>query len=198
MIWRGFRFGMMLQLAVGPICLLTFMAAASFGWAAGEAVAVAAALVDAAYIAVSAGSIAALMQRPQVQQRVRWFGMAVLVGFGLYMMWGALQGSMPKVAFSGTGPMDFFIEGLILTVSNPLTILFWGGVFAAQAAQYHMERRQMGQFAGGCVLSTIVFLSAVAWAGMVLGRFLPDSVLLVLNGAVGMALVYFGVRLCRN
>lgn len=197
MLWRGFRFGMMLQLAVGPICLLTFMASASFGWASGEAVAIAATIVDAVYIIVSASSVAVIIKKPEVQRKVKIFGAVILVLFGGYMVWQTTGGNIPHVAVAGTGAADFFIEGIVLTVSNPLTILFWGGVFAAQAAEYSMDQQEMKWFAGGCLLSTIVFLSLIAAAGVFVGQFLPSFVLLLLNGAVGIALIYFGMRLWR-
>lgn len=55
MVWKGVRFGMMLQLAIGPVFFLVLTASALYGCLAGIAVMAAAALVDAVFIAISAG-----------------------------------------------------------------------------------------------------------------------------------------------
>lgn len=191
MVWKGVRFGMMLQLAIGPVFFLVLTASALYGCLAGIAVMAAAALVDAVFIAISAGGIAVLIKRPGIQRRIKLFGSAVLMFFGLYMTVTAMGEQVPQITFSGT-------TGLILTLSNPLTILFWGGVFASQAAVHGASPRQMKGFAAGCVLSTILFLTGTAVVGAVFSRFLPLSVLLMLNGAVGVILLYLGFRLWRT
>lgn len=198
MLWQGFRFGLMLQFAVGPICLLTFIASSSFGFLAGESIAIAAVLVDAIYISVSAGGIAQLMKNPQIQRWVKTFGVVILVSFGLYMIWQVLSGVLPQITLLGSGYMDFFLEGVILTISNPLTILFWGGVFAVQMAGHRWEKEDMTWFSVGCVLSTFVFLTAVAGLGIFAGKFLPSQIILVLNGLVGFLLLYFAFRMWKK
>jgi threonine/homoserine/homoserine lactone efflux protein len=90
---------------------------------------------------------------------------------------------------------SIFLQGVLLTAANPLTILFWGGVFSAKAAEKSMGRAQLLPFGLGCVLSTLLFLSAVALAGSLINSFLPPLVMMILNAAVGCALIFFGVRL---
>ncbi|MBE0601599.1 MAG: LysE family transporter, partial [Firmicutes bacterium] len=60
MIVKGLRFGMALQLAVGPLCFLTFQTAAERGFAAGLLVALAVTLADALFVALSGLGAAAL------------------------------------------------------------------------------------------------------------------------------------------
>ncbi len=50
-IWRGFRFGALLQIAVGPVCLFIFQTAASSGFFAAEAAVLAVTLADSLYVA---------------------------------------------------------------------------------------------------------------------------------------------------
>jgi len=195
MLWRGFRFGMMLQFAVGPVCLLTFIASSSFGVAAGEAIAAAATLVDAVYIGVSVGSVVKLMKNVVVQQRIKAGGALILAAFGAYMIWQVSCDSLPQVTLFGSSSMDFFLEGVILTASNPLTILFWGGVFAAQVTEHHLQSHDMVLFGSGCVLSTFMFLTAVNFLGIFAGQFLPPHIILGLNGLVGAALIYFALKM---
>lgn len=197
MIFKGFRFGMLLQLAVGPMCFLVFQTAASYGFFSGWQIVLAVALVDALFIALSGMGAAALLRSPKVKTAVRWFGCLVLVLFGLHIGLGALHIQLlPSIAlFSAASGGSLFWQGFALTASNPLTIVFWSGMFTAQMAQNQWNKRQLTFFAVGCVLSTLLFLSAVAALGSVLSGFLPDAVIRILNIGVGILLIGYGFKL---
>ena len=196
-LWSGMRFGMILQLAVGPMCLLVFNTASSAGIAAGMATVFAIASVDAAYIALAAFGVSAAMRRASVRNAVSIVGAAVLIAFGVDTILGTLGMSfLPAVSlFSGGSAGGFFAKGALLTASNPLTIIFWGGVFATKASEGGMAGSRLASFGAGCVASTLIFLSSVALASSFAGSFLPESVMRMLNGAVGAVLIYFGIRL---
>ena len=53
LILTGFKFGLLLQLAVGPICLITFNLALAEGFLKGAVFAAAITLVDALYISLA-------------------------------------------------------------------------------------------------------------------------------------------------
>ena len=50
MIWKGFRFGLLLQIAVGPICLFIFQTAAGSGFWIAEIGVLGVTIVDVFYI----------------------------------------------------------------------------------------------------------------------------------------------------
>ena len=196
MLFKGFRFGMLLQFAVGPVCLAVLRASATAGFFAGFWMVPAVALVDALFIALSGLGAAAFVSRPKVKAAVRWIGCLVLALFGADLILGALRVPfLPALRlFTPSGGSPFW-QGLLLTASNPLTILFWSGMFSAQIAQNNWNRRQLLLFSAGCVLATLAFLSAVAALGSVLGGVLPEIVIRVLNALVGAALIFFGLKL---
>lgn len=193
-IFDGFRFGMILQLAVGSVCLLVLQTAATGGFMSGAAAALGVAITDAVYIALSGAGIALLLRRPRVARVFRYVGAFVLILFGIAMLLSALSlFSLPTISLGGgdkaaTG----FLAALLLTLSNPLTILFWGGVFATRTAERDYSRGGLVRFAAGCVLSTLLFMTGVAVVGALAGVFLPDIVMRILNGAVGAGLVGYG------
>ena len=76
-----------------------------------------------------------------------------------------------------------------------MTILFWGGVFSEKALDNKLDKNQLILFGLGCVLSTVIFLSFTALAGNLLGVFLPDIVLKILNILVGAIIIAFGIRM---
>lgn len=197
MIIKGFRFGMLLQLAVGPMCLLVFNTSAANGFLPGFLLVLAIALVDAIYITLSGFGVAVMINNTKARLVMKLFGAVVLVLFGTNMILGELGIQLLPILSiaTDTGNHSVFLKGLLLTASNPLTILFWSSVFSAQVIENGLNKPQLTLFGTGCVLSTLVFLTAVDVAGLVAGAFLPNIAVQILNIVVGCALIFFGVRL---
>lgn len=197
MIFKGFRFGMLLQLAVGPMCLFVFNTSAANGFWSGFSIVAAITIIDALYIILSGFGVSALLDKKNVKQIIKFFGAAVLVLFGLNTLLGAFDISLlPDIKlFSQTDSKSFFISGLLLTASNPLTIVFWSGVFSTQVIENNYNKTQLVLFGVGCVLSTLAFLTAVAALGTVVSGFLNEVVINVLNIIVGTVIIFFGVKL---
>ena len=193
MLLKGFRLGMLLQIAVGPVCAFIFQSAAAHGfWAAGAGV-LGVALADALYIFAALLGVGALLNNKAGLKRVlKYGGAAVMTLFGVWLLLGA---ALPGVHL-GFKPASggVFAGATLLTLSSPLTILFWMGVFGQRAAEQSATRRGLMLYGIGAVLSTLVFHTAVAALGSVLRGFLPDDAIRVLNGVVGIVLIVFGIR----
>ncbi len=188
---------MLLQLAVGPICLLVLNTSAGQGFIQTLPLVLAVTLADALYLALSCIGVAAIVGKPRVKAAIRIIGCAVLVLFGADLLLGAFGITLlPGIRlFSVSSGESLFLMGLLLTLSNPLTILFWSGMLTAKVLENKWDRGQLSLFAAGCVLATVVFLTAVAFIGSLVGGFLPGDVMKALNALVGVVLMYFGVRL---
>ena len=199
MLWKGFRFGMILQLAVGPICLLVLNTATEAGFFRTLPLIAAVALVDALFIALAGFGVAALLKKATVQRWLRGLGGLILLLFGLNLLLSAFQVPfIPAIALFSGSNSSFFWQGIIFTASNPLTILFWGGVFSAKISEETLSGKQIVGFGAGCVLATVCFMLLVAFCGCLLGSFLPPLAIRVLNGLVGVFLIGFGVKLWRQ
>lgn len=197
MILKGFRFGLLLQFAVGPMCLFVFHTATTYGFINGLSLVFAIALIDAFYIGLSCVGVAAIINRKQVKAGVKLAGCLVLVLFGVNTIMGVFgRNLLPDIQlFSQVSSSSLFIKGMLLTASNPLTIIFWSGMFSTQMIENNWNKGQLTFFAAGCVIATIVFLSGVAFLGSVVRGFLPPIVIQLLNIAVGFVLIFFGLKL---
>lgn len=197
MILKGFKFGMLLQLAVGPISLLVFNTATTYGFLSGLPLIVAITLIDALYIALSSFGVAAIINQPRVKAIIKVIGCLVLILFGANTIASAFNVSfLPDIAlFTNVSNENLFVQGLLLTASNPLTIIFWGGMFSTQMIEHAWDRKQLFLFAIGCLMATLFFLTLVAYIGSVLSGFLPQEIVQLLNIAVGVILIVFGIRL---
>ena len=197
MISRGFRFGMLLQIAIGPVCLLILQTAISSGFATAESGVLAVALVDALFIFAAIWGIGALFTRyPQTKVFLKIFGGLVLILFGAANVLGVFGIALiPGLSLSTRViSRNFFMTMLVLTLSNPLTILFWAGVFSTKLAEENFQRGQVYAFGGGAVLSTAFFLSLVSFLGSLMNAHVPAIFIQALNFVVGLVLIGFGLR----
>ncbi|MFT3985358.1 MAG: LysE family transporter [Lachnospiraceae bacterium] len=201
MVLKGLRFGMLLQLAIGPMCLMVFNTSTTNGFIYGLQLVLAIAIIDALYIALSCVGVAAIINKAKVKAAIKLVGCLVLVLFGVNIISGVFDFAfLPHIVlFSSTSSENLFFQGLLLTASNPLTIIFWSGMFSTQMIENKWNKRQLFFFALGCVMATIIFLTAVAFLGSILSGFLPQLIVQFLNAAVGIVLIFFGIRLlCKK
>lgn len=90
---------------------------------------------------------------------------------------------------------NVFFQAMILTISNPLTIVFWAAVFSAKIAEEDMVRNEMILYGLGALASTVISLMIVSLIGIFSRTFLPGFVVQLMNIVVGGVLLYFGVRM---
>ncbi|WP_394357557.1 LysE family transporter [Methanomicrobium sp. W14] len=97
------------------------------------------------YIALSYAGIAVIISRKRVQAAVIIAGCLVLVMLGVNTIAGAFDISfLPRIAlFSDVPGRNLFVQGLLLTASNPLTIVFWSGVVSAQILVNKWNKKQV-------------------------------------------------------
>ncbi len=197
MIYKGFKFGMLLQLAVGPMCLMVFNSSATYGLIVGLSLVLAITLVDLLFITLSGLGVAAIINKNRVKFIIKILGSIILLLFGANMIASSFNFTLlPNITFfTNVSKQSIFVQGLLLTASNPLTIIFWSGVFSSQVIENKYNKLQLLYFGMGCILSTLCFLSFVALLGTLISGFLSPVIIQVLNVGVGIMIIYFGMRL---
>lgn len=197
-LWRGFRVGALLQLAIGPISLYIFRLAASQGFFSAALPAVlAVTLVDLLFVlAAILGLGAWIRNRPKVRTGLKWFGGIVLILFGAFTILDAFGISLlPGLSLTGDqSSMPGWLYAALLTLSSPLTIVFWAGVFSTQLAKRQLSMGAQFQFGVGAVLATPLFQSLIALLGSLTHAFLPAPATQILTAVVGGVLLALGVR----
>ena len=66
--FSGLRFGMLLQIAIGPMCLMVFNTAKNAGFGVAMSLVLAVALVDAFYIALASIGVSKLLEKDSVKK----------------------------------------------------------------------------------------------------------------------------------
>ncbi len=197
MITKGFKFGMLLQFAVGPICLFIFQTAVSSGIAIALLGVMGVTLVDGVFILAAIFGIGAFLNRNKnAKNGIKIFGGFILILFGLSTSLSVFGVSfIPSLNLSSVQSVDnVFMKTMLLTLANPLTILFWAGVFSSKIAEEDMRKTDMYRFGMGALLSTVLFLSGIAALGSFMNVFLEDTFMNVLNVVVGLVLIGFGMK----
>ena len=193
--WDGLKFGMLLQLAVGPMCLMVFNTAKNAGFWVAFSLVLSITLVDGFYIVLATLGASKLLEKPSVKKVFRYIGGGVLLLFGLNTLLGAFGISLIPGADLQVNSASVFLQGLLLTLSNPITIVFWGSVLTSKIVEDNLKKTELAVFSVGLISATLFFLSAVAGLGTVLSSFLPDGVSKGLNILVGLLIIFFGIKM---
>jgi threonine/homoserine/homoserine lactone efflux protein len=189
---------MLLQIAVGPVCVFIFNIATSSGFWNAEAGVLSVVIIDALFILLAIFGIASFIEKENVRKVLKYFGSLILFLFGLNIGIAALSLKfLPtiKLLSNPSDPSRAFISGIVLTASNPLTIVFWSGVFSAKVAAESMNQKELYLFGAGAILSTLIFLTLISFLGSITNKFLPLIVVNILNGIVGALLIFFSIKM---
>jgi threonine/homoserine/homoserine lactone efflux protein len=191
---EGLGFGLILQISVGPVCLAVLHKGLTYGFIHAFAMVWGAALVDALYILLSVLGVSALLQIGSARVAIGLAGALLLLYFGLRYL--RAPAATAQVEHRDESPLQSFAFGVGLTLTNPLTILFWAGVLGAMMSTHTFNQAGgVFLFSAGCITATLLFLTGVALAGHLLERVLNERLALWLNRIVGLFLIGFAVKL---
>ncbi|MCH5138795.1 LysE family transporter [Clostridiaceae bacterium UIB06] len=197
MVFKGFRFGMLLQFAIGPVCIFIFQIASLKGFYIGEKGVLGVALMDGIFISIAIFGLATIIDKKNIKVCLKVFGAVILFVFGLSTVLSQFDiNFLPTLGIQNIfNSSSIFIHSIILTGSNPLTIIFWAGVFSTKLTEENMKRKEIYLFGFGAILSTIFFLSLIALVGSFAKIFFSTCVIQILNILVGFLLIYFSIRM---
>ena len=190
----GFGFGMVFQMGIGPVSLAVMHKASSERWLAAWAMVWGVVLTDGFYIALAALGVAALVQIPVLRLALGVGGPMVLVWLGV-RTWRA-PSSEPAPISLKRGLQASLAAGITVTLTNPLTVLFWSGVFGRLVLDGRFATpAALAAFGLGCVASTLTALTVLSLLATQARRFISPPVRRWLNRLTGFILVIFACRM---
>jgi len=192
----GFIFGSFMQLAVGPLTFIILNISIQYGYISSLAFMSGEILIDVLYMFLASIGVSKLLQKTQLQIFMKIFGALILFIFGINMITSVFGLSIfPKINIQDYLKTNYFFQGIILTASNPLSIIFFSGIFTSKVVEKNYTQRDTFLFAFGCVSARICFLILIILLGSVIHNYLKIQVLNVLNIIVGIIIVLFGIKL---
>ena len=191
----GLKFGMLLQLAIGPMCLMVFNTAKNVNFIVAMSLVLAIALVDAFYIILAGLGVSKLLDNRKTKTIFKIIGSLVLIVFGLNIILNVFNINIIPGLNLKPNSTNIFIQGLILTLSNPITIVFWESVLTTKIIDDKLKEKELVLFSFGLVSATLFFLTFIALLGTVLSSFIPEIISSVLNVIVGLLIILFGIKM---
>lgn len=201
--FRGLGTGFILQLAVGPVFFFVLNVTVNNTLFAGLAAVAGVAVAVYLYITLAALGVGRLMERKPVRCALSVISAVILVLFGCVLLAGplrSLNGPADPIRISGGRTVGReFLSALLLTLSSPLTIVFWTGLFAAKALEYDLHKGSLLLFGLSAGLATPLFLGTAVLLVTAVRGFIPPLAVPVLNSVVGVLLIGYGVfRLIKS
>lgn len=193
--FEGLRFGLLLQFAVGPMCLMVFNTSKNSGFLVALSLVIAIALVDALYIFLASLGASKILKNPKIKNVMKVVGALVLILFGINTILNVFDINIVPGLNLNPSSSSAFVQGIILTLSNPITIIFWGSVLTTKLIEEKFKKKELIIFSVGLVSATLLFLTIVAILGMVLSSFISNSISNILNIIVGFLIIFFGLKL---
>ncbi len=193
---HGFATGLLLQVAIGPVffyILNTVLRATPLD---ALAAVLGVTLVDYIYIALAVLGVGKLLERPKIKYLLGVGSSVVLVAFGAIMIISAARATANgvQIAAGVSNALSGFLSAFLLTLSSPLTIVFWTGLFAAKAIEQGYSRRQLAMFGLAAGLATLAFLGLAVALFTLIRASIPATVVRILNLVVGGILFAYGIQ----
>ena len=191
----GLITGLFLQLAVGPVFFYIFGITVNSNYTNSLFAILAVTLADYIFIVLSLVGIGKFLQDDKKKVIFGLTSSILLILFGVIIFYSGLMFKSPAAQ---TGvivwtPIKSFASVFILTISSPLTIVFWGSIFSAKAIEKNYLKNQLVIFGLSAGASTFLFLSFTMLILSFFKSAIPHEVVQILNIIVGSVLVIYGV-----
>ncbi|MDQ0220445.1 amino acid transporter [Peribacillus cavernae] len=153
-----------------------------------------AALADAIYMGLVYLGVVHFLETPFMKTFLWLFGFFVLIYTGIESMISAGKISTGENRSKESLPKSFF-AGFLMSLSNPLTILFWlgiyGSVLANASSKYDFDKLLL--FSCAIFFGIFIWDFSMAFMASTARRFLTPSLLKMISLLSGLSLVGFGI-----
>ena len=192
---NGFLTGLILQIAIGPVFFFILNISLQRTVIDGLFAVTAVTLADYIFIALAVLGVGRLLEKPKTKLALGIISSLVLILFGIIMILSINQSNQignPNNLIE-SNYISSFISAFLLTISSPLTIVFWTSLFATKAIEKGYAQKELICFGIAAGLATLVFLGTSVTLLSIVRTSIPFVLLKILNTAVGLLLIVYGV-----
>lgn len=200
----GWFIGLIIAMPVGPVAVLAVKRTLHSGWPVGVAVGLGAAFADMIYAAIAAFGVYAIQEfLIKYQYSLRMVGGGVLLVVGMRMMWHKATVPQPKPHSDDPLPpkiddtphriMQGFATGLVITLTNPLTLMAFLAILTNFGISGKMDSYKTALVftAGALAGAASWWLSLVGAVSLIKTR-LSETVVAKINAVLAVILVAAG------
>ena len=196
---NGLATGLVLQLAVGPVFFFIINIALQKSFFDGLAGVLAVTIVDYFYITLAIFGIGKLLENKKVKKVFGIISSIILIIFGIFIIKEIVSSDIStSVITSSTNLLSSFVSVFLLTISSPMTIVFFTSIFTTKALEYNYTKKELLIFGFGTGLATFLFMGTSVVLFSLMKGGVPLLLIQILNIAVGCLLIgYGGIRLIK-
>jgi threonine/homoserine/homoserine lactone efflux protein len=201
---NGVSTGLLLQLAVGPVFFLVMNITTQRTLWDGLCAVLAVTIADYLYITLSIAGVGKLLTRKRAAKIICAGGALVLIIFGGIIIFSKIFNPviMYERITDGSDYPGSFLSAFFLTLSNPLTILFWTGLFSTKAIEKGYSPGEVLLFGLAAGFATIIFFSTSVFFFTLIKAIIPAVIIYSVNIIIGFILIIYGlirgIRVLRN
>lgn len=196
---NGLSTGLLLQLAIGPVFFFIANLTIQRTILDGLVAVLAVTIVDYIYITLAILGVGKVLENHKVKRAFGVTSSIVLILFGWIMIKGVIGSELAATANATSSNLfTSFTSVFVLTISSPLTIVFFTSLFAAKAVELNYTKRELLIFGLSTGSATFLFLGASVILFSIIGGVIPIMLIKLLNSLVGLVLIGYGtIRLVK-
>jgi threonine/homoserine/homoserine lactone efflux protein len=193
-LFSHFLLGLSLAAPIGPINTAQMERGIRSGFWHAWLVGLGAMLADGAFMLLVYFGVIHFLNEPFMKTFLWLFGCFVLTYTGVESL---LQAGKQGIGHRGgsEAPLKSFLAGFLLSVSNPMSILFWlgiyGSVLAEMIAKY--EAREVMLYSLAIMSGIMLWDVMMAIMASAFRRFLTRPLLVTISVLSGLSLIGFGI-----
>ncbi|MNB94578.1 leucine export protein LeuE [compost metagenome] len=195
--------GLSLSAPIGPINAAQLDKGLREGFLHAWTVGLGAVCADIIYMLLVYFGLIYLLEPPFVKAFLWLFGFFVLVYSGVESIKNAGDISVTELRGNDTSLSKSYLSGFLMSLFNPLSILFWlgiyGSVLAKAASEYPMQ--QLLIYSGAIIFGILLWDVSMAATSSLFRKLLTVKVLMTISILSGLSLIgfglYFGVQAAR-
>lgn len=190
---NGLLTGLTLQLAIGPVFFFIINLALQKTIMDGFFGVLAVTLVDYIYITLAIFGIGKLLENKRFKKIFGVISSIVLVIFGFIILKDVFDVDTSKTITTTTSNIfSSFTSVFFITISSPMTIVFFTSLFTAKAVEYNYSKKELVFFGLGTGFATFLFMGLSAILFSLIKGSVPTLLIQFLNGIVGCLLMGYG------
>lgn len=193
-LWYIFL-GLSLAAPIGPVNAALLDKGIKNGFLHAWLVGLGAVIADLIYMLIVYLGVIHLLDIPFIKAFLWSFGFFVLVYTGVEGLIDAKQVSLSQSGYRNKSLSKSFFSGFVISISNPLTILFWLGIYGSVLAQITAKYNSfyVGLYSFAVFLGLLLWDITVASMASVFKKILTTRALMIISIFSGLSLIGFGI-----
>lgn len=190
---NGLLTGLVLQTAIGPVFFFIMNLVLQKSLYDGLVSVIAVTLADYFYISLAILGIGKLLKKKKIKKTFGIISSIVLIAFGLFIIkniTGENISTAPKI--NSPNLFASFTTTFLLTISSPMTIVWYTGLFATKAVEYNYTKQELLVFGLSVGLATLLFMGTSVILFSLVKKTMPILIIQILNIIAGSFLILYG------